>query len=194
MVSFSEKNLENLMSRMTADELKKAGFYGLHPNDILLRQLAIPGYGIADLIAIRYAYSEPWNIIEKRRFLIHVIELKKDKIGIRALLQASRYVRGLQHLIGEYFQDYIARVEFLFEIILVGNDIDTQSDFCFLVDTIENVSLYTYSLEGGKISFSHCSGFKSSTHIGFGSSLPFQATEIARKCIRTLIENNIYRG
>lgn len=130
-----EKEVEDLLfyclTELSFDDAYERGI----PQDINMiyeRQVNLGEYGIADIIGYDIDY-------EKKYCFVNVFELKKDKIGVDAFLQAVGYVRSLQLLFKEF--------KFCYNIILVGKELDMNSTMCFLSTLFENVQFYTYSIE-----------------------------------------------
>ena len=92
---------------------------------------------------------------------ITVFELKKDRIGISAFLQAVGYIKGLTL--------FLERRGLIcdFSIALIGSEIDTSGNFIFIPDCfgsiyefnpmnkISSVDFYTYKYDFDGISFDH---------------------------------------
>lgn len=83
---------------------------------------------------------------------ITVFELKKEKAGISAFLQAVRYCKGIK----TYLDEKKPNIQFKLDIVLSSKEIDIQSDFVFLLDLIKDdyespsgmlSSLYAYSFK-----------------------------------------------
>lgn len=174
-MEFLEKDLETIIWEASDNDLEDAGldFYGKR-----FRQLRIGNYGIADLVTVRreciyseseYIRSGKHKIIDSY-LVITVYELKKDKIGVGAFLQAVGYVKGIQsYLKKRNFENFIFRVK------LVGSDIDKSGSFCYLPDLInvnipcdepvyikgfiEDISFYTYHIT--------LNGLKFNSHYGY---------------------------
>ena len=154
-MEFSEKDLEEIIFNSDKEELAERGLY--LQGGKLFRQKRIGNYGVTDLI---HAYFE-YDKIDETRFVksllhINVIELKKDKIGISAFLQAVSYLRGIQR--------YLNRKHHMFdielEITLIGKSIDDSGSFSYLPALLNNVSFYTYSYDFDGIRFEYHSGYK----------------------------------
>ena len=86
-MKFLEKELEQIIWESDKAQLENRGLslYGT-----LYRQKPIGNYGIADIIQVEKAYSK-----NKPYLIIDVLELKQEKIGISAFLQAVRYAKGI---------------------------------------------------------------------------------------------------
>ena len=139
-MDFLEKDLEQIIFEATEDQLESLDLKGKR-----FRQLRIGNYGIADLVYIDREYN--WDIdsfdekgypvetISEYGLKITICELKKDKIGISAFLQAINYCKGIK--------TYLDKREFYnynFEILLMGRSIDTSGSFVFITDLVENYS------------------------------------------------------
>lgn len=153
-MEFLEKDLENIIWESDNEKLLNRGLYGVYGCK-LYRQLKIGNYGVADLISASrsniYEHEEP-------HLIITVFELKKDKVGISAFLQAIRYCKGIKQ--------YLEKREFYnfkLNISLIGKDIDMSGDFIYITDLIKNTGstienfgvideinfyIYKYELDG----------------------------------------------
>lgn len=158
-MKFLEQDLEQIIWEADKEQLEERGLY--LPGK-LLRQFKIGNYGIADLINIEKQYDGPNNPYLN----IQIIELKQDKVGISAFLQAIRYARGIQRYLEERrFYNY------KLSIILIGASLDDNGAFCFIPDLIGNdfesngdylnsirFLTYNYAIDG--IFFREHSGYK----------------------------------
>jgi len=172
-MEFLEKDLETIIWEASDEQLEKTGLYF---SGRRFRQLKIGNYGIADLIT-----AEKTPIVDydrktkKETFMgsylnITIYELKKDKIGVSAFLQAISYAKGIK--------DYLEKREFnnfIFNIVLVGKSVDLSGSVCFLEDLIgftifddsisdnfgkiESLSFYTYSVNIDGLRFENKSGY-----------------------------------
>lgn len=143
-MNFLEKDLEQIIFEADKEELQKKGLpvYGK-----LFRQLRIGSYGVADLVSFNRHQDGGYP-----RLSVTVYELKKEKIGISAFLQALQYVKGIERYLE--LRNFKFTVDF--SIILIGKTIDINSSFCFLSDLIYNLSndsflnnyTYSYGLNG----------------------------------------------
>ena len=159
-MEFLEKDLEEILKSTPTQKLKNAGLEFLSGRDRIFTQLKIGNYGVADVIfCSRYD-----NYID-----ITVAELKKDKIGISAFLQALRYAKGIQRFFEErgYKEDFDGMLVKSFynvsiSIILIGRKLDTEGSFCFLPEFVPNkrVEFYTYAYEFDGIKFKNEHGYK----------------------------------
>lgn len=129
-MNFLEKDLEEIIFTASKEELEKRGLY---VGGKFLRQKRIGNYGIADLIEIREPYYHPFikNICKGE---ISIYELKQDKIGISAFLQALRYLKGVKRFLTKRNKDHL----FNYNIVLIGKSIDLNSSFCYLSDFTES--------------------------------------------------------
>lgn len=123
-MKFLEKELEQIIWESDKTQLENRGLslYGT-----LYRQKPIGNYGIADIIQVEKAYSK-----KKPYLIIDVLELKQEKIGISAFLQAVRYAKGIQsYLEGRNVKNYILNIK------LIGKELDMSGSICFLPDLID---------------------------------------------------------
>ena len=171
-MEFLEKNLEDLIFESDRNSLKDRG---LTLQGKVKRQLRIGNYGIADLVTLHREvdYSIEYGdeivngecVLERKKRtkpVITIYELKKDKIGISAFLQAIGYIKGIQ----EYIDKRSNKLFFLSEhteyrIVLIGKEIDTKSTYCYLESFLPYHMLknYTYKYGINGLNFTKESGF-----------------------------------
>ena len=154
-MEFLEKDLEEIIFNADKYELAERGLW--LQSGKLFRQLRIGKYGVADLVHAYFEYDQiDANNYIRPKLYVNVIELKKDKIGISAFLQAVSYLRGIQR--------YLNRKHHMFdielEITLIGKSIDESGSFSYLPALLNNVSFYTYSYDFDGIRFEYHSGYK----------------------------------
>lgn len=159
-MNFLEKDLEDIIWESDKEKLDERG---LPVYSKLIRQLNIKGYGVADLVGWsieRYPYGRILNVT--------IYELKKDKIGISALMQSISYARGIQR----YLKNRLKNLEFTINIVLIGSSVDTSGAFCYIPDLICNdysygqlntIQYYTYEYKIDGIYFKEQYGYYSST-------------------------------
>lgn len=149
-MNFLEKNLEDIIFNTRTFNLFERGL------DIIdysskKRQLKIGNYGIADIVL----FGKDYDVLN-----INVLELKKDTINIESLMQAARYVKGID--------SYIRRkrrkeIEVQYTITLIGASLELNSSFVHLTDVLtENgfdLRIYTYQYEFDGIKFNRESDF-----------------------------------
>lgn len=131
-MKFLEKDLEQIIYE--SDKLFLAQ-RGLCIAGNIKRQLRIGNYGVADLVTLRRPYLNiDSNVMFKGE--ITVYELKQEKIGINAFLQAVGYLKGIQ--------DYLKNIRnininnYNYKIILIGKHIDVDSSYVYLPDLLSN--------------------------------------------------------
>lgn len=155
-MKFLEKDLEEIIF---TTQKEKLGDRGLYIEGKLIRQLRIGNYGVADLVEVNRCVNPNWDGTKLIPELsITVYELKKDKIGISAFLQALGYLKGIK----KYLECRGFNHKVSFSIVLIGKEIDTASTYCYLSEFIwSEFSLYnyvyTYDVEG--INFQPCEGY-----------------------------------
>lgn len=147
-MDFLEKDLEEILKTTPTEKLVDAGLGFLKFADKVFTQVRIGNYGVADMIT----YKRCKNCI-----FLNVVELKKDKIGISAFLQAVRYVRGIQRFLEKRGYENIAEgmskdslksyPHISIDIILIGRSIDNEGSFCYLPDVIRYSQFYFYTYE-----------------------------------------------
>jgi len=157
-MDFLEKDLEEIIFNADSEALEEKG---LQVNGKRFRQLRIGNYGIADMVT----FDKSMGNEDKIGYIITVYELKKDKIGISAFLQAVNYVRGIK----SYLLSRNSKIPVSFAIVLVGRSLDKDGSLCFLTDLIysgqnfrkelSSLEFYTYSYCIDGIEFSYESGY-----------------------------------
>ena len=162
-MEFLEKDLEQVIYEADRDLLFEKG---LGISGKLYRQKNLGGYGIADLISVKRC-AHPYGSYLR----VTIYELKQQKIGIAAFLQAIGYAKAIQH----YFNKR-GFLQYSLNIALIGKELDMTGTFCFLPDvlcnvsdyerfgTIDSVSFYTYKYELNGISFTDHSGYYNKFH------------------------------
>lgn len=136
-MEFLEKDLEQIIWESDSKTLIKKG---LELSGRRFRQLRIGNYGVADLVTVEKKTTyEPYikngedvYKVSNSYLLITVYELKKDKIGIGAFLQAVGYVKGIK----SYLKKRGYGDTMLFKICLIGKSVDTSGNFSFIPDLI----------------------------------------------------------
>jgi hypothetical protein len=167
-MDFLEKDLEQIIWEANDSELNNKGmcFKGKR-----YRQLRIGNYGVADIVTVfkktnmGIDFLTGNNTVIDNYLIITIYELKKDKVGISAFLQALGYIKGIdRYLKKRGFSEYI------FRITLVGRTIDNSGSFCYLPDLIgftipdyssleskgliQSIDFYTYSYKINGLKFS----------------------------------------
>lgn len=166
-MDFLEKDLEQIIYEATDEQLSEH----LYLSGKRFRQLKIGNYGISDLIFVRREYKQHIDYDKRTSTIIDcglvitICELKKDKIGISAFLQAINYAKGVK-----VFLEKREFYNFNIEILLCGKSIDTSGGFIYLTDlfnqnedcipyeteftrSIKCIDYYTYSYDFDGIKF-----------------------------------------
>lgn len=138
IMKFIEKDLEQIIwdALLTEKGREALSERGLDVSGKVARQFDIRPYGVIDLLTI--------DNTNKNVLSITIYELKKSKIDEQALMQACRYLTGIEH----YLRDEDVYCDIT--IRLIGSKINLDNDFVFLYNNTPNVEIYTYeySLEG----------------------------------------------
>lgn len=130
-MNFLEKDLENIIWESDNEKLQERNLPIMGKK---FRQFKIGSYGILDLMTVRRKYYYDYDLETYLPYLdITIYELKKEKVGISAFLQAIRYCKGIK----TYFESKKPEIEFALNVVLVGKQVDTNSDFIFLLDLID---------------------------------------------------------
>jgi len=161
-MNFLERDLEEIIENADREALSERGLY-VHGK--MYRQLRIGNYGVADLVTFNRVVKDPVypsDIITPA--CITVYELKKDKVGISAFLQAVGYLKGIKRYLDFRGFDY---EDIQFRIVLIGSSIDTESTFSYLSDLLpineyfySFLSVYKYSIELEGLTFEEQSSYK----------------------------------
>ena len=173
-MKFLEKDLEEIIFEANNDELEKKG---LPINGKIFRQLRIGNYGISDLITferyheeyIDYHFDNEKGIVYEAKLksvlYITVYELKKEVISVSAFIQAVKYVKGIKR----YLEKRNFYHEVKYNIVLIGKNINPNSDFIFLPDVISRdaVTFFTYKYGIDGLEFKRIRFYKL-TNEGFG--------------------------
>lgn len=152
-----EKEIEEMVYQAALNNPTKLIERGFPVYGYPLRQFDLGVYGICDLLFVQksyYADGEPY-------LKFTVVEIKRDLIDTSTLLQASKYAKGIKRYMD---LGIFSHRPYVVEIILLGKRIDTGSNFVYLTDFIDGVSIYTFSLdfEYGML-FERHSGYHSSS-------------------------------
>lgn len=142
-MKFLEKDLEQIIYETPNNVLKEKG---LHIRGRKLRQVKIGNYGVADLIT----YDRDGKFVN-----VKIYELKKDKIGISAYLQAMGYQRGVKNYLNKRFAD----IHVYISIALIGRCLDTSGNFCYVTD-FSPCKFYTYDYDFDGLTFKNHKGYK----------------------------------
>lgn len=166
MKKFLECDLEEIIFTTPKEKLQDRGlrFFGKKA-----RQLRIGNYGVADIITVQKTYLDHPTLIYPQ-IIVTVFELKKDKIGISAFLQALKYVKGIK----SYIKKRGIKADVRFGISLIGSKVDFSGSFIYLTDLINSdnlnalnfVDFYTYSYKVDGIEFKKLENY-SLTEEGF---------------------------
>lgn len=165
-MNFLEKDLEEIIYSADKELLAEKGLY---ISGILKRQLRIGNYGTADLVSFA-RNSHPASQKVNPVLTITIYELKKDKVGISAFLQAIGYAKGIQ----SYLEKRSFKLDYEFEIVLIGRELDENSTFVYLLELLpcnyhfatSFLLCYTYSYDLNGIKFKQEYGY-SLTDEGF---------------------------
>lgn len=172
-MDFLEKDLEEIIfNSFKADRGLSLRKRGLDIDGRMLRQFKIGNYGVCDLITLDVEYEPYYNPelinsddnvlyseVLKKKTIITIYELKKDKIGISALLQASRYAKGIKRCMNQLYSRCDVD-DFKVKIVLIGRTIDTSGSFCYLPDIFDDLKVYTYSYSLNGLIFKLQKGYR----------------------------------
>jgi len=130
-----EKDLENFIHKKIIDDKICPVDNSAWP--FVLKQFSLGGYGIPDLIKIKY---------EDNNFVFCILELKNKPFLIENLIQVARYCTGLKH----YLATFHPKLRYTIETQLVVTELDTTSEIVFLYNAIDvDIFVYGCSLSSG---------------------------------------------
>ena len=168
-MEFLEKDLEDIIFDTDNDKLQDRG---LNIIGFKKRQLRIGKYGVADLVTFSSSINR--DDYEKSKgekitpyLHITVYELKKDKVGVNAFMQAVGYIKGIQR----YLEKRDFKFKVCYSIALIGRTIEFSTGFSYLPDVCnydrvefdysEFLTIYTYSYNAlNGVEFNDKSGYK----------------------------------
>jgi hypothetical protein len=142
MIQFVEKDIEDLIMDSCPEKVRARGLDRFE-HDAVFRQVNLGAYGIADIIGINFFTPEDGRT-KVSSFTIY--ELKKDAIGFSAFGQVARYAKGLkEYCRKEFAQDYVECY-----MVLIGSELELNSNFVYAANEAYPLACYTYklSLEG----------------------------------------------
>jgi hypothetical protein len=148
-----EKDLEDMIYCANPEDLRKAGL-PMWKN--LVQQVRLGNYGIADLINFEIIDVLKDKIIVKPT----IIELKQGKVGEEAFFQALRYSKGIEELYCRKISKEKKVIFRDFEIVLIGNRVDTRSNLIYISDICRNISFYSTQITLNGIEFKNEFGYK----------------------------------
>lgn len=140
-----EKELEDLvydcLKNNKASLLSDRGLWPVKRYSIFERQLDLGAYGRLDMVGFGY---NPFNheTGEDKTLRVGIFEFKKGEINYSTFIQAIRYCKGIEQYVNSRY-DYL-NIEF--KIYLIGTSI-CHSDFCYLPDFLNNLSIYTTHID-----------------------------------------------
>jgi len=152
-MKFLEKDLEVIIWEADNKKLQERNL-PIEGNKV--RQLKIGNYGIADLVTFKKCNSGYDGAFPYLK--ITVYELKKEKVGISAFLQAIKYCRGIK----SYMKKHKPNILFTIEIVLIAKEVDLSGDFIYLTDlfyscetfgSVNSVLFYTFNYDFDGINF-----------------------------------------
>jgi len=154
-MSFLEKNLEDIIFK-NFDKCKERGLKIDHMKQgLLLRQVDLGDYGIADLITVSFEC----NLINGcTEIFINVIECKKGIIDTTAYLQGKRYITGLKELLFLSELD-VDHYRINLKLQLIGSSFDERSDLKYLLHSDRDTQVFTYEYGFDGISFKEVDRF-----------------------------------
>lgn len=145
------------------------------------RQVNITGYGIIDLLYVDFEPSCSPKAYRLPFVHIKIVELKKEQIDLNAVGQICRYKVALER----FMKNLRESLDFGYEItgVLVGSGYGS-GDVCFVVDSCEWLSTYTYEIKLSEgLVFDISEGWHN-TNENF-SSLEKIKNELTREFIKT---------
>ena len=131
----SEKDLEDYI----CEHIDNHGVCPVTGENVELwwRQVNFGGYGIADIIKVQF---DPEGDI-----YVTVLELKNEKITSKCIAQTLRYRTCLKEFVSEKFNNHDEKIHIYSEIL--GTRLSMQDDTCYLVNNLENLSVYSFEID-----------------------------------------------
>lgn len=133
-MNFLEKDLEQIIYEADRELLAEKG---LNIRGKLLRQVRIGNYGIADLVSIERPYYHT-HFEFHCKGTITIYELKKENISVSAFIQAVGYAKGIMRWMEQHPKNLesISLSNYNINIVLIGKNIDKNSEFIYLADLL----------------------------------------------------------
>jgi len=175
-IQFLERDLEDIIFNAPQDKLQERGLDIAY--DVIKRQVNLGSYGIADMVTFDYFNLETFG---EKSLIITVYELKKGNINVQALMQAAKYVKGIQRILERTLNIKNTRIEY--KICLVGCELDYSGGFLLLTDLIDCLEMYTYRYDFDGISFEFRNEFINSIE-----NMPDGISDYAKDIFSTLID------
>lgn len=161
-----ENELEDIIYQMFQDKSHLLSEIQCSSGKVL-RQVNLKGYGRMDLVNISHSCSIGNGNKKIRYWNIDVIELKRGKISFTELGQLCRYMKGVRRYIKSL--EVSDKNHFIVNGILIGKGIETNGDFVYLLDYMEDINCYTVSLDYKTgLSFNSCKDQYYSANEDFG--------------------------
>lgn len=144
----TEKELEDYIYEIINDTPDKNSLSNDLPQGKVFRQVDIGVYGIIDLLVVDFGGIDGEHCYPT--IGITIIELKKNEIDHQALEQISKYKTGIEQFL-EGIENICSERKtkcliYTVECLLIGSIVNKQSDFVFLLNHLEWLSVYTYSI------------------------------------------------
>jgi hypothetical protein len=137
-----EKEIEDvLFETLTSNHslLQQRGLF-MPPTAEYARQIDLGTYGKPDIVGFTIHPKEEGY----RRIDVIIYELKKEDVNVGTLMQACRYKKGIE----EYLDHRGVKDAYLHtRVCLIGKTIEKRSDWVYILPFLENVSVYTYSID-----------------------------------------------
>ncbi len=184
-MDFLEKDLEDILYNSSQNDVFPLGLHHFY-FDSIFRQVRITGYGVIDLMTLRYDN-------DSKEITITIYELKNKKVSAETFWQLLRYIKAVNQVINDFnLKNHPIRVLG----VMIGREIDDSNDFCFLptLDT-NQISIYTYnySLKGIRFKLQGDSYYKTAYKGDFNFSQLNPLSKISfMKCLLSGVDNNTF--
>lgn len=139
-MDFLERDLEDILFKSDKSVIQNRGL-SCFIYDHIFRQVNITGYGIIDLLTISCSH---------RVIVINIYELKNKQLNASAFWQTVRYIKAVKDVISSY---HLHNHHIDINGFMIGREIDTSGDFCFLPTINSSISMFTYNYELDGIRF-----------------------------------------
>lgn len=142
-MNFLEKDLEDIIweNISNIETLQNRGL-DLHKECNYYRQFDLQPYGIPDILGFGYdSISE--------QYTVHLIELKKEAVGVKALVQAIRYYTGIKNMMQEKGLKHI-----VFHVDIIGSNVEHEVLYLYQklavsMNMFLSIMTYNFDLEKG---------------------------------------------
>jgi hypothetical protein len=135
-----KKDLEQIIFESGRDSLNKRG---LVYQGKLYKQFKIGNYGVANLLAHRRPFYNPYTFLPRKecqKGTIEIFIIKNEKISMSAFLDGITMVRGVQRYLDKKNKEHLYDIN----LTIIGSELDIQSPVCYLSSIIVNQDEFNF--------------------------------------------------